>query len=84
MEKYGIKETGETERGGSNTGQPCKQYFAVIDSYHEELSLPVAIFPTYEAAEECMAGRVKEDRQKGNCYGYYITSVAVGWDMVWK
>lgn len=81
MEKYGITETGKIKGGGCNTGIPCKHFFAVIDSYHEALSPMVAIFPTYRAAEECMAGRIKEDRQKGNRYSYYIAPVMAGWDM---
>lgn len=76
-----LEERGKTGGGGSNTGMPCKRFFAVIDSYHEALSTIVAIFPTYRAAEEYMAGRVREDRQKGNCYNYYISSVTVKWDM---
>ena len=52
--------------------------FAVIDSYHEALFPMVAIFPTYRAAEECMAGRIKGDRQKGNRYSYYIAPVMAG------
>jgi len=58
-----------------------KNIHAVIDNYHEGAFPVIAICPTHEAAEEYIADRIKEDKQKGNNYDYDIAEVAVGWDM---
>lgn len=58
-----------------------KNIHAVIDNYHEGAFPVIAICPTHEAAEEYIADRIKEDRQKSNNYDYDIIEIAIGWDM---
>lgn len=58
-----------------------KNIHAVTDNYHKGAFSVIALCPTHEAAEEYIADRIKEDKQKGNNYDYDITEIAIGWDM---